>query len=180
MDIGEIEARLPTVSEINEQFVETTKDYVKQKLTEVLMMIAHKEQTLSREELMKYLDMVDFEDINMTVVHARRSRRKISSEDQCCALTSKKVRCTRKRKEGMFCGSHTNARPYGEIEEHHTELEHDDTKIETETSNPVSESKAIIADKQYTGAIQTKQSIKAVPQTRKTVPVVKLRVHSDV
>lgn len=175
MDIGEIEARLPTVSEINEQFVEVTKEYVRQKLTEVLLLIAHKEQTLSREELMKYLDTLDFEDINSTVTLSKRSRRKINAEEQCHALTSKKVRCTRKKKNGLYCGSHINARPYGEIDE---EPHRSDPEPEPDPSpNPVP---TLSTDNGRSGGIQLRQTVRAVPQTQKSTPTIKLRITPDV
>lgn len=182
MDIGEIEARLPTVSEINEQFVEVTKEYVRQKLAEILVLIAHKEQTLPREELMKYLDMVDFEDINSTVTLSKRARRKINAEEQCNALTSKKVRCTRKKKNGLYCGSHTNARPYGEVSEEpepepeSTSKSKSESESEHESTSEPERVPTLSTDNGRTGGIQTRQTIRSVPQVQKNVPIVKLRI----
>jgi hypothetical protein len=115
MDIGEIEVKIPAISEINEQFVELTKGYVKQKLVDLLTFISI-EENLPRDRLMKYIHQIDFDDINSTVANSRRTNKHIDAEDQCQAKTSKGVRCTRKKRNGAYCGSHLSSRPYGEID----------------------------------------------------------------
>ena len=62
MDIGEIELRLPTVTDINDQLVDFVKDYVMKKTSNVLVKISQQENL------------------------------------------------------PLYCGSHENSRPYGEVE----------------------------------------------------------------
>ena len=114
MDVGELELRLPTVSEINEQMVEFIKDYVLRKSVDLLTRVSVDEH-LPCDKLMAYLQDMDFDDIASTISSSRKPRKQISSEDRCCAKTSKGERCTRKRKTDRYCGSHCNSRPYGEI-----------------------------------------------------------------
>lgn len=115
MDIGEIELRIPTVSEINEQMVEFTKEYVRQKVSEVLTELSVDEQ-LPRDRLMRYIHTINFDDISLTINSMKRPRKKIDTRERCQAKTSKGDQCTRKRKDLVqFCGSHESSRPYGEI-----------------------------------------------------------------
>lgn len=117
MDIGEIEARLPTVSDINEQLVECIKDYTKKKVCDILIHISS-EQNLPRDVLMNYVHTLDFDDITSTISSTKRIRKHVESNERCRAKTSKGEQCTRKRKEkeGHYCGSHINSRPYGEVD----------------------------------------------------------------
>jgi hypothetical protein len=115
MDIGELELRVPTVSEINEQMVEFTKEYVRQKVAEILTEVAS-DENLPRDKLMMYIRKINFDDVSSTINAVKRPRKKVESKDRCRAKTSKAVRCTRKKKDIlMFCGSHETSRPYGEI-----------------------------------------------------------------
>jgi hypothetical protein len=114
MDIGELELRLPTVSEMNEQMLDFIKEYVLRKAVELVNIISA-DENLPRDKLMEYIQQIDLEDIT-TISVERKPRRQIGSEDRCCAKTSKGERCTRKRKSGSYCGSHCNSRPYGVIE----------------------------------------------------------------
>jgi hypothetical protein len=114
MDIGEIELRLPTVTDINDQLVEFVKDYVMKKTSNVLVKISQQEN-LPRDRLMQYVHNIDFEDIS-TSVNTKRPRKKVDVKDRCLAKTSKGCQCTRKRKNDLYCGSHENSRPYGEVE----------------------------------------------------------------
>ena len=114
MDIGEIELRLPTVTDVNDQLVEFIKDYVKKKTSNVLVKISQQEN-LPRDKLMCYVHEIDFEDVS-TSINTKRPRKKVDNKDRCLAKTSKGCQCTRKRKTSNYCGSHENSRPYGEIE----------------------------------------------------------------
>lgn len=116
MDIGELELCVPTVSEINEQLVDFTKDYTLRKCAELVTKISA-DENLPRDKLMKYLQDIEFDDIASTISSVRKPRRQISPEDRCCAKTSKGDQCTRKKKNGKYCGSHCNSCPYGEVEE---------------------------------------------------------------
>jgi hypothetical protein len=121
MEIGELELRIPTVSEINEQMVEFTKEYVRQKVSEVVTEISS-DENLPRDKLMMYVRKINFDDISSTIF-SKKPRKKIESEDRCRAKTSKGDRCTRKRKNPiLFCGSHETSRPYGEIDSEKTSL----------------------------------------------------------
>lgn len=115
MDIGELQLRLPTVTEINEQLVEFTKEYVKQKVSEIITEISA-DENLPRDKLMLYIRRINFDDISSTVSSVKRPRKKVESRNRCRALTSKRDRCTRKRKDGLlYCGSHESSRPNGDI-----------------------------------------------------------------
>lgn len=117
MDIGELELRIPTVSEINEHMVEFTKEYVKLKIAEILTEISA-DENLPRDKLMLYIRKINFDDISSTVNTVKRPRKKIDSKDRCKAKTSKGDQCTRKRRDDMlYCGSHETSRPYGEVDD---------------------------------------------------------------
>ena len=117
MDIGEIELRIPTISDINEQMVEFTKEYVRKKISEVLTELSVDEQ-LPRDQLMRYIHNINFDDISLTINSMKRPRKKVDTRERCRAQTSKGERCTRKRKDMLeFCGSHESSRPYGEVTE---------------------------------------------------------------
>lgn len=142
MDIGELELRIPTVSEINEQIVEFIKEYVRQKVSEILTEVASVEN-LPRDKLMLYVRRINFDDVSSTINSVKRPRKKVESGDRCCAKTSKGDRCTRKRKDLLlFCGSHETSRPYGEID---SGDESDTSSIESipkERSKPVIKAKS--------------------------------------
>lgn len=113
MDIGEIEARIPTVSEINEQLVDFIKDYVKRKVSDALTRVASQEN-LPRDKLMMHIQDIDFDDISSTISSTRRPRKKVDSKNRCLAKTSTGGRCTRKRKDTKYCGGHEVSRRFGE------------------------------------------------------------------
>lgn len=128
MDIGELELRIPTVSEINENMVEFTKDYVKQKIAEILTLISA-DENIPRDRLMLYIRKINFDDISSTVNTVKRPRKKIDPKDRCRANTSKGDQCTRKRRDDLlYCGSHETSRPYGEIEHGDSELNESQSK----------------------------------------------------
>ena len=111
MDIGEIEVRIPSVSDINDQITEFVKDYVCKKTSSVLIKVSQ-EHNLPRDKLMSYIHQIEFDDIS-TTLSAKRPRKKVETKDRCLAKTSKGGQCTRKRKTDYYCGSHENSRPYG-------------------------------------------------------------------
>jgi hypothetical protein len=116
MDIGEIEARLPTVSDINSCLTEFTIEYTKRKVADVLSQLAL-DKNLSRDSLMHYITDLAFDDLMPSMTTAKKLRKKVDTGDRCCALTSKGERCTRKRKgdsSGRYCGSHCNGQPHGD------------------------------------------------------------------
>jgi len=117
MDIGEIEARLPTLSEINGCLTEFTIEYTKRKLADVVAQIAL-DRNLSRESLVHYITDLSFDDLLPSMASSKKLRKKVDTGDRCCALTSKGERCTRKRKgdgSGRYCGSHCNGQPHGDV-----------------------------------------------------------------
>lgn len=139
MDIGELELRIPTVSEINEQMVEFVKEYVKQKVADILTEVAS-DENLPRDKLMMYVRKINFDDISSTINSVKRPRKKVDSYDRCRAKTSKGDRCTRKRKDTLlFCGSHETSRSYGEIDS-----DDESESINTESPIPKERTKPII------------------------------------
>lgn len=116
MDIGELELRVPTVTEINEQLVEFVKEYVRKKASETLTQIAS-DENLPRDRLMTYIRKINFDDITSTIVAIKKPRKTVESKERCRARTSKGDRCTRKRKDMLlFCGSHETSLPYGQVD----------------------------------------------------------------
>ena len=114
MDIGEIEARLPSITDINDQLVDFVKDYVCKKTSSILVRIAQNEN-LPRDKLISYIHEIDFDDISHSIV-TKKPRKVIDTKDRCFAKTSKGDQCTRKKRHEHFCGSHQNSRPYGEFQ----------------------------------------------------------------
>lgn len=154
MDIGELQLRLPTVSEINEQLVEFTKEYVKQKVSEIITEISANEN-LPRDKLMLYIRRINFDDISSTVSSVKRPRKKLDSKHRCRALTSKRDRCTRKRKDDLlYCGSHESSRPNGEISDNDDDdvdvTDDDDSSKDDDTSTHIVRTKPTIKVKSKT------------------------------
>lgn len=153
MDIGELQLRLPTVSEINEQLVEFTKEYVKQKVSEIITEISASEN-LPRDKLMLYIRRINFDDISSTVSSVKRPRKKVDSKHRCRALTSKRDRCTRKRKDSLlYCGSHESSRPNGEISD------------DDDEDGDVTDDDDFSKDDASTHIVRTKPTIKAKSKT---------------
>lgn len=109
MEIGEIPVSLPSITKINDEINFIIKDNIHKYLTTVLDSIAEEhriprdilhEQYMSEEMLAQYCG---------TETRGKKTRKKISPEDQCRAKTGLDKRCTRKHKKGeRFCGSHLN------------------------------------------------------------------------
>lgn len=114
MDIGETEIRIPSLSVMNSQMVELIKEQVVNHLTKILTLVADEEQ-IPREQLLKHLANLDINEANSTISLSKKSRKEIDPAQRCHAITSKGKRCTRKKKEGIYCGSHSHTRPYGSI-----------------------------------------------------------------
>lgn len=77
------------------------------------------------QELLEYI--YDQESIELTEEDFQKRKRvsnKIPNYERCCAKKNSGVRCTRKRKEGNYCGTHIKACPYGSYD--------DEDKVETE------------------------------------------------
>ena len=144
MDIGELELRIPTVSEINDQLVEFIKDYTKQKVADILTEVASDEQ-LPRDKLMLYIRKLSFDDL-ASINNIKRPRKVICTKDRCHAKTSKGERCTRKRKDELpYCGSHESSRPYGEV--NGIDDASTDADADTESQSPPVKTKPLIRTK---------------------------------
>lgn len=112
MDIGEISIFLPSVSQINDELTGVIKTHCTKAIEEILSDIAETYRIPIDELNEKYLKVLDFGEISVL----GRGKKSIDTKTRCCAKTSK-GRCTRKRKTGLFCGSHEHSRPYGEIDD---------------------------------------------------------------
>lgn len=70
------------------------------------------------QDFLKYL--YDFPVVELSKDDFKRRTRvknPIPNYDRCCALRLNGERCTRKRKEGEYCGTHLKGLPYGVISE---------------------------------------------------------------
>lgn len=117
MDIAEIDIKIPSLTLLNEQIIELIKEQVTTAVSRVLDQIAELER-LPRDGLNHYVDNLDFSNIDKSLSQSRKLRREVESSQRCRAKTSRGVRCTRKKKDEMYCGSHIHTRPYGELEGH--------------------------------------------------------------
>lgn len=173
MDVGEIATFLPSIVTINQQVQGVIQSQCKKHLERILHDIAETQGISFAELNEKYLENLDTSD---AVPHTR-IKTPINAEQRCCAKTCR-GRCTRKRKGGSkFCGSHTHARPYGEITErkaiviakrpHGTNDITDQAKADTET--PLD--KAIIATDTATDTAATAATACDDVATSKTVKI---------
>jgi hypothetical protein len=69
----------------------------------------------------KFLDyMFDYQSIELSKQDFQkrtRAKNNIPNYERCCALRLNGERCTRKKKNDEFCGTHIKGIPYGSIEE---------------------------------------------------------------
>jgi len=64
------------------------------------------------------LHIFDIESIQITdqdFIKRKRTKNKIPDYERCCALKSDEKRCSRKRKDGEYCGTHMKGRMYGSV-----------------------------------------------------------------
>lgn len=113
MDISQVEARIPSLSDLNTQISECIRREVRKQLEGLLHHLAQGEN-LSIDYLKdKYLHLTEVDGLTVT----KQSKKKISCDEQCRARVSTGKRCSRRCKQPeTYCGGHINSRPYGEIE----------------------------------------------------------------
>ena len=116
MDVSEIPCYLPTVSAINEKLTDIVRSMYRRNLETLLLDLS--ERTHMGLDTLRELYLNDLEkcDFTSVMVLPKAARKRVSVTQRCCAKTSKGECCTRKRKNDKYCGSHENARPYGEFE----------------------------------------------------------------
>ena len=131
MDIGEIPVHLPTLSAINDQLINLMKDQYLKHLDMVLQDISETRGIPKDQLTEKYMTDTEFGNFGSVSVAPKKSRRKLDPKIRCCARTSNRTRCSRKRKTERFCGSHEHSRPYGEVED-----EEDDESSTSSASTP--------------------------------------------
>ena len=89
MDIGDITVSFPTLDKINAFISAKIEKDVNERLTQILISISEQEQ-LSREKL--FNQYLNTDCLNST---------------KCVAIIGKGRQCTRKKKNGNYCVSHT-------------------------------------------------------------------------
>ena len=65
--------------------------------------------------LQHIFDIESIEILEADFIKRKRTKNKITDYDRCCALKSDETRCSRKRKDGEFCGTHMKGRMYGTV-----------------------------------------------------------------
>ena len=89
MDIGDITVAFPTLDKINSFISAKIEKEVHERLTQILIRISEQEQ-LSREKL--FSQYLNTDNLNGA---------------KCAAIISKGRQCTRKKKNGNYCATHT-------------------------------------------------------------------------
>lgn len=101
-EIGETAIQLPLLSEINNELNALVNSTVHMKLEEILIKISECEQIPRERLLNKYLPEVET---------SKTPRKQLDTDIRCNARTAAGARCSRKQKNGKFCGSHVNTPP---------------------------------------------------------------------
>ena len=65
--------------------------------------------------LQHIFDIESIEIVETDFIKRKRTKNKIPDYDRCCALKSDEKRCSRKRKNGEFCGTHMKGSMFGTI-----------------------------------------------------------------
>jgi hypothetical protein len=122
MDIGEHSITLPTLSDINEQVDALIRRTVRDQLESLLLAVAEGEKLSHKHLKEKYLpeklqlSASTAEDTGYERKDEKKSHRKMPDDsERCLAKISHGGRCTRKRRDMQFCGSHSATRKYGEF-----------------------------------------------------------------
>lgn len=71
-----------------------------------------------KQELLQYIyDIENLELNDKDFIKRKRIANKIPNYERCCAKKSCGIRCTRKKKEGNYCGTHCKGIPYGAFDD---------------------------------------------------------------
>lgn len=71
-----------------------------------------------KQEFLQYIyDIENIELSDKDFIKRKRIANKIPNYERCCAKKSCGVRCTRKKKEGNYCGTHSKGIPYGSVDD---------------------------------------------------------------
>ena len=113
MDMNkDIEIRIPSITQLNGHITEIIKKEVKNQIEDILYRIS-KGEDIPLEHLKAYVP--DINDVCGTNI--KPVKRKIDQKEQCQAKVNNGDRCSRRCKPPhVYCGGHTNSRPYGQIE----------------------------------------------------------------
>lgn len=125
MDFEQTQVRLPTLSEFNDKIKQSIDATVKKLVMRLMDNIAQGEDLSLEYLLTKYGKILN--DISVEPV-TRKQRKIIESKDRCLAKINGSGRCSRKRKDKLYCGGHAERRPHGEFTV-------DDVCIDTDNSN---------------------------------------------
>jgi hypothetical protein len=125
MDIGEHIVVLPALSDINEQVDSLIRRTINARLEALILAIAEGEKLSHKYLIDKYLPDASLSHVSSEASVApsqagdqstsKFHRRIPEDSDRCLAKISNGNRCTRKRRDERFCGSHATSRKYGEI-----------------------------------------------------------------
>ena len=113
MDISQLEVRIPSICDLNQNISDCIKKEVRKQMETFLHRIA-KEEDLSfdvlKEKYMRSSSATATADYSQS-----EPAKKFKEDEQCKARVSTGKRCSRRCKGTEYCGGHLNARPYGEI-----------------------------------------------------------------
>lgn len=107
MDFEHVQTRLPTLSEINDQLQLCINDGAKEVVQQLLHQIAAGEGLAYDYLHERYGSSINVE------TSGKKPRAQLSSDLRCLAKISNNGRCSRKRKDGLYCGGHATKRPHG-------------------------------------------------------------------
>lgn len=114
--IGKTPMALPSLTKITREFEKRVKEETTKTLRNVLSDISEKYGIAQNELFSNYLSDEIVIDSIVTDSKPKRTKKSVPDTDQCTALVSNGLRCSRRRKEGaLYCGSHIVSRSFGEI-----------------------------------------------------------------
>lgn len=95
-----------------------TKKKIHNWINENIIKIENEKGNDMKQELLQYI--YDIENIELSdndFIKRKRIANKIPNYERCCAKKSCGIRCTRKKKDGQYCGTHSKGIPYGSFDE---------------------------------------------------------------
>ena len=115
MDISQVEVRIPSIVDLNQNISDCIKTEVRKQMETLLHRIAQGED-LSFDTLKEKYMKTTSSSSTHACTPTTSIKKQIQDEEQCRARVSTGNRCSRRCKNSdSYCGGHINARPYGEI-----------------------------------------------------------------
>jgi hypothetical protein len=114
MDFEQTQVKIPTLSEFNEKIKSLLNSKIRFALLHLIEKISEGENISHDYLISKYGNII--QEITLEPI-TRKKTRILSSDIRCLAKISGNRRCSRKRKNELYCGGHIERRPHGEFDQ---------------------------------------------------------------